>query len=233
MPDIGVVAALPRELATLGAGAGRAGSFHRADGWCAAVSGIGAERAQAAASRLLEAGVVGLVSWGTAGGLRDAFRPGDVLLAERVAWPGDAVTVDAAWRARLAQGMHAAGLDALAGTLWCHAHAVTSIVEKQELAKYGYDAVDMESAGVARAARAAGVPFVSVKAVCDPAARALPPEALDWLRPDGRVRPGALARSLARDPHVWRALREMRRDFNAACAGLRRTADVLRASWPA
>jgi adenosylhomocysteine nucleosidase len=49
-------------------------------------------------------------------------------------------------------------------------------------------AADMESHGVARAAQAAGVPFLVARAVADPAERSLPRAALKATGPDGRLR---------------------------------------------
>jgi adenosylhomocysteine nucleosidase len=49
-------------------------------------------------------------------------------------------------------------------------------------------AVDMESLGVARAAEAAGLPFLVVRAVADPAGRSLPRAALKAIGPDGRLK---------------------------------------------
>lgn len=232
MPDIGVVTALPREAATLGVAPPRSGDDALFNGLRVAVSGVGAQPAEVVARRLLKAGVAALVSWGVGGGLAPDLQPGDVVIADRVGWTSGDVAVDAAWAARLADAMREAGVAATAGPLWSHVNVVTSIAEKQQLAERGYIAVDMESIGVARAAQAAGVPFVAVKGVSDPALRALPDSAIQWLRPDGRVRPGALAVALARKPRLWRVLHTMQKDFNAACAGLRGGAGALPASWP-
>jgi len=90
----------------------------------------------------------------------------------------------------------------------------------------------MEAAAVACVAHEAGVPFLAIKAVCDPAGRALPACAPRLLRADGRVRVAALLATLARGPRTWRDLRRVRRDFDAARASLREAASLLSLSCP-
>ena len=59
---------------------------------------------------------------------------------------------------------------------------------------------DMESHVVARAAAAAGVPFVAIRVVSDPSNRAIPHAALAGLTSDGRVDGRAVGRALLRRP---------------------------------
>ena len=61
-------------------------------------------------------------------------------------------------------------------------------------------AADMESHLVARAAVAAGVPFVAIRVVSDPSNRAIPHAALAGLTEEGRVDGGAVGRALLRRP---------------------------------
>lgn len=227
MPDIGVVAALPGEAATWETG-GRGPDRFRI-----VAAGVGIQRAARAADALLAAGAGLLVSWGVAGGLLATLQPGNLVLPDRVASADGEAVPDPAWRERLAQALAQAGMDVTSGGLWSHARAVTSVHEKRQLAAHGCVAVDMEAAAVARAARRAGVPFVAVKSICDPAGRALPVEAARWLRADGRVRVTAVAAALARGPGMWRQLYRMHSDFDAARASLRRAAGVVRLSCPA
>lgn len=232
MPDIGVVVALPREAATLGPARAQRGSIVAARGLQVAVAGVGSQRAAGAAQRLLDAGARALVSWGVAGGLAPGLQPGDLVLAERLGSARGHVVVEGAWCLRLTQALRRMGAAVHVGPLWTSAFAITTLSRKQSLADDGYIAVDMEAAGVAHAAQAAGVPFIALKAICDPALCALPEGASRWVREDGRVRPVALAMALARGPRTWQSLRIMRADFNAACAGLRRAAEALASSWP-
>ena len=59
---------------------------------------------------------------------------------------------------------------------------------------------DMESHVVARAAAAAGVPFVAIRVVSDPSNRAIPLAALAGLTDEGRVNGRAVAGTLLRRP---------------------------------
>ena len=78
--------------------------------------------------------------------------------------------------------------------------------------------VDMESHRVARAAADADVLFAVLRVVLDPADLAIPASALGGLGPDGRTRPMAVLRALARRPRdlpaliglAWRTRRALR-----------------------
>ena len=61
-------------------------------------------------------------------------------------------------------------------------------------------AADMESHVVARAAVAAGVPFVVLRVVSDPSNRALPRAAVVGITEEGRIDGGAVAGALLRRP---------------------------------
>lgn len=217
--DVGVVTALPGEAAVL--------SLQEGDRLRVVVAGVGAQRSGQAARRLLDHGVKALASLGVAGGLSRVLKPGDLILAERLGSEVGPEHVSTDWNQSLLEAWTSSGVDVRFGSLWSHAKAVTSVHEKQQLAARGYDIVDMEAAAVAHVASAAGVPFVAIKCVCDPASRAVPPIALRLLRPDGRVRFSVLFPTLLRGPRMWRTLRCMSEDFDAACAGLARAVPVM------
>ena len=187
------------------------------------VAGIGSPRAGLAARRLVDAGARALLSWGVAGGLSDALAPGDLLLPERIDAEGDAWLVDAEWRAQLARQLPAA----TGGRLWCSRSPVLSLPDKQALAARGMSAVDMESAAVAAVASMACLPFVAVKAICDPAGRAVPGPALELLDADGRLRLLRLPGALCGGPALWRELNRLRADFVLARRALQRAASPL------
>ncbi len=132
------------------------------------------------ARRLIQQGVSGLVSFGLAGGLDPALRPGAIVVPRQVAGDGIVYDADAGLAGRFG-GFTADRL--VAGTA-----IVAHVAQKTALfAATGASAVDLESGMVARLARDAGVPFAVVRAICDPAERALPPAALVPLRAGGRV----------------------------------------------
>ncbi len=155
-----------------------------------ACSGPGAERAQAAAAKLLAGGARMLVSFGLCAGLDPALNAGDLMLAEAVIGaPGRAIQTDAARRGAVAARLSESGLRVAGGALLGQERQIGRAEDKAALfASTGARAVDMESHGVAHAAEAAGVPFLVARAVADPAERNLPRAALKAVGPDGRLR---------------------------------------------
>lgn len=223
--ELGVVVALPGEADSFGMEHPHAGDFEVFDWGMLAIAGLGFERAADAARKLVERGARALLSWGVAGGLANDLVPGDLLLPERVISDGEEWITDRALRARVQQvlGVRARERD----TLFCSRVPVTSVEAKRALAGRGMLAVDMESAGVATIARRAGVPFVAVKAICDPVSREIPDMMLRLLDSNGGVRWRAMPGMLRGGPRAWRDLNGLRKDMAAARGSLWRAARVL------
>jgi hypothetical protein len=81
------------------------------------------------------------------------------------------------------------------------AEAVTYPLAKASLHRRWHAlVVDMESAAVARACAEAGKPFAVLRAIADPADRAIPRTALVGLSESGRMRPFAVARGVLARP---------------------------------
>ncbi len=160
-----------------------------------------------AARALLDAGATSLVSFGLAGGLDPALRPGDLVIADRVLVGGDSFVAATAWP----------GCGGAAGSVLASDTVVAEAAEKRRLWQAtGAVAVDMESGAVARAAEAAGVPFCVVRAICDPAWRSLPPAALVALDAAGGVGLWRVLGSVLRRPGQVGALLALGRDAAAA-----------------
>ncbi len=94
-------------------------------------------------------------------------------------------------------------------------------------ARTGALAVDMESHALAHVARAAGVPFVAVRAVADPAQQSLPRAVLGAVADDGAIRTLPVLARLALSP--WQVPNVVRLQLNAraALAALGRFARLL------
>lgn len=233
MRPTGVVAALPGEAAALvGARCSPGAVLELGARTLVAVAGIGHERARAAARTLVERGAVALVSWGVAGGLQPGLLPGSLLLPGLVLGAeGGRFETDGGWAARLAQavGVGARGAPSRAPLLQARHVVRTSAEKRAAFEASGACAVDMESAAVAEAARADGLPFLAVRAVSDAAEDDLPPATLVAVDGQGRLRRRALAGSLARHPGQLGALWRMRTTWRAALASLR---SVARAAGP-
>jgi adenosylhomocysteine nucleosidase len=181
----------------------------RRSGWHVAIGGGTTEGAAVAAWDLIDAGATGIVSFGLAGGLDPALPPGTLIVAEAVAADGQVWRTDPGLNARLGghTGQLCLGLE----------HIVVSTEEKRQLRRRtGASAVDMESGAVAAVAAAAGVPFAVLRAVCDPADRALPPAALVALDTAGRVGAARVVMSVLTNPSQVGALMRLARDAAVA-----------------
>jgi len=216
---LGIVVGLPQEAAILKRVLGAA----TPPLVCAGATPEGAARA---AVEIAASGAGELLSFGFAGGLDPALRPGAIVVgAGVVAADGTMSATDDA----LAQHLCAA-LDSLqcawsAGLVVGVDQVLATAAAKREVATHTRAViVDMESRAVART----GLPFAILRVVIDPAERAIPPSVLGALTPHGRLNPLALIGSLLRQPSEIGALRALARDNSAARAGLHRAALALR-----
>lgn len=188
-------------------------------------AGASPEGARRVARALLSRGCTGLLSFGTAGGLDPDLGPGALVLAEAVVAPdGGRFATDAPWRDRLRAALSGEA-DMAVATLAGSGHAVSTPAAKRRLRETtGAAAVDMESLGVAEVAAQADVPFLALRAVADPAARAIPPWVMKAVLADGSIAPEAIIRPLLVRPWTVWALIGLARENGRALAALRRVA---------
>lgn len=174
-----------------------------------AVGGGTADGARRAAERLLGRGASALVSFGLAGGLSPDLSAGALVVPRRV-FAGDASF--ATDRSLCAALGGATPHDLL------HSERIVGAVEEKRrlFQETKCAALDMESGAVARAALAEAKPFAVLRAVCDPAGRALPPVAFLALSADGKVGLRAVTRGIARHPGQIATLVALGRDAYAA-----------------
>jgi len=172
------------------------------------IGGAGGENSFRAAQSLARgAPLSGLVTIGFAGGLAPRMKPGEVVLGDQVldATTGERFPCDTSL---LPVGFHRRGV-----LLSVSAVVATSVQKRSLGEKWGAVAVDMESAGVARAAAQAHLPFGAVKSITDTAEQSL---SIDFARcrsEDKGFNLGAI---------VWQGL-----------ASRRGIADLIRLAWNA
>ena len=152
------------------------------------------EAAVASASRH---GYRGIISFGVAGGLAEALRPGDWVVASAVAEDQGSRPTDAAWSRKL--------LSAIVGAHHAPVIGVDTPVadpaKKRELRRLtGAAAVDMESHIVARLAAAHGLAFTALRVIVDPAHRVIPNAALQGMGAGPQADSAAVMRDLIARP---------------------------------
>ena len=130
------------------------------------------------AHALIAAGASTLMSFGIAGGLSSMLRPGSLVVADQVITEFDRYP---------ALSSCASVIRAHVGPIYGSWNVVATAAEKRELRqRTGALAVDMESGAVARVAMEAGIPFIALRAIADPATHNLPSAALLQLDELGR-----------------------------------------------
>ena len=224
---MGVVAALASEARALGPSLPRGGAIPLSDlallggGSLLAVSGIGRAAAEAAARALVEAGVSALITFGMAGGLDPALKPGSVLLPRELISPeGKRYASCQSWRERVAIAV--SPLRAVSdGNLLTSAYAIDTPAEKAAaFHRTGAAAVDMESAAVARVAAEHDLPFIAARVIVDTAADRLPRAVVAASRA-GRVQFGRLLAGMVMAPGEIAALVRLAQRYRVAMRSLR------------
>ena len=176
------------------------------------------------ADQLLREGAAGLVSFGIAGGLDARLSTGTLVVGSAVAANGEAIPAEVDWCRRLSQALPSAVSGIICGA---EAVAATAAAKQALQRQSGGLVVDLESGAVAEACRLAGKPFAVLRAVADPAGRAVPTLAMAGLGPDGRTRPWAVAGGLARRPWELPALIRLGVETGAALRALSAAAGLL------
>ena len=171
-----------------------------------------------------------LVSFGVAGGLAPHLKPGDVILSAEVI--GD----DRRWRPSAGFHRSVAGLaqqiGAIAGPVLGSRDILATEEDKARAwLDFGALAVDLESAIVARAAEAAGIPFLVLRTIADPARRELPPAALIPLAQDGTPSFSRVVAEVMRRPRQITALFGLARETRQALTALAGPARALRLAF--
>ncbi|MGH7002218.1 MAG: hypothetical protein ACREEA_12015, partial [Stellaceae bacterium] len=197
----------------------------------AIIGGGDGVRCAAAIQRLLAEGAGGLVSFGICGGLDPRLASGTLMLPRAVrSEAGERWETDGAAYAVLSAALDRAGIAAARDDILGAAEIAGTAARKSALFRQsGACAIDLESHLVARAARSAGLPFVVLRAIADPAGHGLPPAAAVGLDGAGRAALGPVLWSVARWPRqipdLLRLALETRRALQALRRGVRALSD--------
>jgi adenosylhomocysteine nucleosidase len=190
---VGIIAALPREVAALVKGwehrrlPARVHLYTRRNA-VVVCAGMGATRATLAVQAAMEAmPLTDLLSVGLAGACDPALRVGEIVR------PG--LVIDSRTGEQLSESQYKQVL--------VTAPAVAGVHEKARLyASYHATAVDMEASTVGRLARAHGLAFRAIKAISDEADFEMR-ELAKFETPDGQFREAAFAMHVAVHPGLW------------------------------
>lgn len=170
------------------------------------ISAAKPDRASKLARQLIAQDAEILVSWGIAGGLDPALPSGTLVVPQAVIDPDQTRLPSIGLQMAEAGTVSAiAGSDVIVPTL----DAKTELSQRTSAV-----AVDMESHRVARAAQQAGLPCIVIRAISDPANRALPEGVGDALDDQGRPRVLPVLMGLLRHPGRLPALLAAKRDLD-------------------
>jgi len=182
-------------------------------GWRVEVGGGTPAGAEAAALRAVSHGATALISFGLAGGLDPAWRPGAILV------PAAVIEGGALYRTEPALSALLGGADS--EMLYAGDSIAAEPAQKQRIFQQSQCcAIDLESGAVARVASARGLGFAALRAICDPAERALPKAALAALDSQGGMQIARIAWSVIRAPGQIPGLLAVGRDAAKAKAAL-------------
>jgi hopanoid-associated phosphorylase len=170
-----------------------------------------------------------LISFGVAGGLAPHLRSGQVILSAEV------ISEERRWspnpRFHRRVGELARRIGAVEGPVLGPSDILST--EEDKLRAWrdtGALAVDLESAIVARTATAAGLPFLVLRTIADPADRELPPAALIPLWKNGTPALHRVFSEVLRRPWQIRALCGLARETRQALGALASPARALRSA---
>lgn len=159
------------------------------------------QRAYDLACAFVDQGASGLISFGIAGGLNYEAPVGTLLLPDLIICEhGSEYIPDKLWRMALLGSLPLALKPAI-GPLISLPIALEKEAHKRKAhQETGALGVDMESFGVARAAKDRGVPFIVIRAISDGVTDTLPASLVPAMSEDGAIMGGALAKGILKNP---------------------------------
>jgi adenosylhomocysteine nucleosidase len=165
-----------------------------------------------------------VISFGLAGGLHPTLRPGDLIIADQI------IAGSKTWQTTptLTNALHrASSRPRRVNVVGAEATVMDPASKAALRVATGASAVDMESHVAAEFAIHNHLPWGVLRAICDPAHRALPAIATAGLKPDGQIDLVATLKSVARNPLQIPALIRTGIDTAIAVSALRRARGLL------
>jgi hopanoid-associated phosphorylase len=198
------------------------------DGVITLCSGASATQLRQSLERLKGQDFGAVISFGLAGGLDPALRPGDAIVAREIIAQGARYAVHPRLAAAMIDAVAKTGRAPVSDALVGVDQMAMDVAAKTALRKQtGAAALDMESHIAAAFAKANRTPFAAVRVVADPATRALPPLAAKAITPDGYIDNGYVTRELIRAPGQIGELIRTGLDSRAAFSTLGRVGPAL------
>jgi len=186
-------------------------------------SGVGADRAYSAARNIIDLLKPSLyISAGLCGSVSDEAAVGDVHVAEGILSLADG-NFELVYGPEDGLLVSPAALAGLKSSILISSDRVlVTSSEKRAVheRRPGAATVDMESAGAARAAREAGIPFMAIKAVSDGHEEDLPVDFNRFTKEDGSMKIARLVLHVLTHPRKIAPLRRLSRNSKAAADNL-------------
>ena len=172
---IGIVVAMASEAKAL---ENKIGQFFGEIPFTVRVTSPGLKYAEKAARQLLSEGHDFLISWGVSGALNPSLEPGTLLISQQVTTISDqTLEFTGDLGKRISDGLKP--LNPILGRITSTEKPVISPAEKFKLRNISNaDAVDMESAAVAKIAKKNNCDFLSIRSIVDSASFEIPSSAL-------------------------------------------------------
>jgi hopanoid-associated phosphorylase len=180
--------------------------------------GVPARTAMALEAALGTGQVLGIVSLGIAGGIAPDLATGTLIIPNAIVGEAGRISTDIKWARRIRERT-----GGVAGDIVGSDEIIATATDKAALHRRTQSlAVDLESLVVARLAQRAGLPFIALRAIADPASRDLPPAALLPLHPNGTPVIGSILGSILREPSQIVRLVRIANDARIALSALQR-----------
>jgi len=226
----GILVALPEELRTLTKSRLEQGECtHVASNTLVILSGTGPDNASVAAQKLIENGANQLISWGCAGALAPFLKAGDLLIPTVILTEDNQqLETRRDWARKIINTLEQA-IRCYDGWLFESRSVIPLAQDKmQQHQKTQALAVDMESAALARVAQQAGIPFVAIRSIVDPADLDLPKAISHAMTKKGAISIAKLMLYLCCHPTELPRLIQLGLHFNSASKTLKHVASELK-----